>query len=267
MSTTQLSTFVALNAIKQLFGATKKVRNTALALIRNNPGTALATVADFSGNELSIAARAKAFDEIIGEVETPEQAQKLVEEHLHPDLVSEFLAVRGGLPSAAGHNLNRQTLIAALLHDVNSYGNGAQGAALIVLSWAHSLKDRDDWPDFLEQNAEIKVDDEDDDSNDIDYSIGDLVLLGLWYQRDRVTEDTCRIMDDELDDLGFDDFDAAQKRLRELLHANRGIGLRVQALRLEISKRREERQKADAALAGQTVQAATQAGSDVDIDL
>jgi hypothetical protein len=148
-----------------------------------------------------------------------------------------------------------------MLHDVESHGGKSpESAAMIVLSWAHSLKDRDDWPDFLDQNAEIERD-------DINYSIGDLVLLGLWYQRDRVTEDTRRIMDDELDELGFDDFDAAQKRLRELLHANRGIGLRVQALRLEIAARRKERQKADAALAGQTVQAATQAGSDVDIDL
>jgi len=253
----ELTTLGALGAIKQMFGD-KDTRSQALATIRESPGMALAVLADRS-TELSLPARARAFDEVLGEIQDPGEAQKLVAEHFHTDMVNELLAARGGLPSAAVHTLDREAITAAMLYDAETAGNTEEAQAMIVLSWAQVLKDRPDWHEFLEAPASDEEADEDD------LSIGDLLMLGLWFSRDRSDQTVQDIEGSEFAELGFDEPGEARRRLKQLLSTRRTVSMKVQALRLQIGDRQAQRKTADSAVTAQTAEAAK--AVDVDLDL
>lgn len=248
-----LTPLTAVSVIKKLF-VSKDERELALIAIRENPEVALAVIADRE-TMLSTAQRARAFDEVIGEISSPVEARRLVDDHFHEDHVTELLAQRGGLPSSAIYTLDRDVIITAMLHDTKSVGQGDEAVAMVILSWAHMLKHRDDWQKFLSQQIEGVS----------EHTLGDLLLLGLWYSRDRTDMTPQEIELSEFLDLGFDEPEEAHERLGDLLHGNEAVGLRIQSLRLKIGERQTARARLDAQLAQQTVEAAKR--SDVDVDL
>lgn len=255
-------------AFEGLFGDSK-TRSTALAEIRNSPGTALQVLSENSGN-LALSVQAKAFDEIIGEVGSPARAQALVKANFTQAQITELLAARGGLPSAAVFSLSMEQVVSAMLHDMTDSGAKGREAdvvymAITVLHWVEMLKERKDWPQILELDVGL-----------VDLTVQDLVLLGFWHQKDHqlsgdrehvvfdrdegefLTTDELReqVEEAELMLLGIEDTDAAYDRLEELLREYDFTPTMVLAMGLLANQRREARMKAD------TVAAATADAAD-----
>jgi hypothetical protein len=108
---------------QQLAGLLNK--NTARetrAMVRANPAGALAVLVQMHRDGVgSPRGRGFLFDEILGEVAKPQEAQNLVDQHLTRTAVAELLVQRAGLPSVAAEVLDRETIIAALVLDISTY--------------------------------------------------------------------------------------------------------------------------------------------------
>lgn len=281
-----LTTFKIQKAFEGLY-ADFDTRQTALAVIRNSPETALQVLAKNSGN-LPMSVRAKAFDDIIGEVKSPAKAQAMVKANFTKAQTTELLAARGGLPSAALFALSMEQVVSAMLHDMTDSGAKDREAdvvymAITVLHWVEMLKERKDWPQILEMDVGLG-----------DLTVQDLLLLGFWHQKDHglevdeedgqsgtrnslrsaknwdkdnneeTTTDHLReqVLEAELLLLGIEDTDEAYDRLEELLREYDFSPAAVLAMGLLANQRREARLKAD------TVAAATADAADkVKVDL
>jgi hypothetical protein len=267
MSNNDLTIFKIQKAFAGLYGDFD-TRQTALAEIRQSPETALQVLAENSGN-LPMSVRARAFDDIIGEVSNPAKAQAMVTANFTQAQTTELLAARGGLPSAAVFALSREQVVSAMLLDMTNDGVTGDVSvvymAVTVLQWVEMLKERKDWPQILEM-----------DVGSADLTVMDLVLLGFWHQKDHqlrghrehvvfdrdegeeTTTDELReqIPEAELLLLGIDDTDAAYDRLVELLREYDFSPMAVQAMGLLANQRREARMIAD------TVAAATANAAD-----
>lgn len=231
-TTTALTLAEAGSALKDLFvrtrkgapellvNAVKRRRRAALALLAANPQVSLPVL--YGSSDFSLAAKAAAFDEIVGEQPNADAARDAADV-LSAESVSELMVARGGLPSAAILSLRPRQVIAAVLEDaaslyaqvVDRYVSSAiadrgretsgeviqevvinaKAASIVFLMWAQLLKDRDDWETFRDLQVM-----ETDDGEPL--SVADLILFGILNDRPDLFTQSEEEDEDDVDDEG-----------------------------------------------------------------
>ena len=284
MSNTEITTARALGAISNLFAGDKEDRDTALEFVRDNPAMALQALGSGEETGLTVSAKAKAFDLILGEVSDLEEARNLVEDNFNVDQVAEFVSERIGLPSASTQILSPDYLIATILHSMVGDKVTVSGAAFNCVAMAEDMKDRPDWPQILEMSFD-GVDEENFEVDDLKF--GDFLLLGLWYMVDRDVDrqrfqsegrdeddfgnDHLEFFRDSLPEAtlityGFEDSDEAYHRLAELLAFQVGLSpLEITLRRQQVTERVAQHRDSESTLMKQSTNAAAKVAVDLDI--
>lgn len=192
-------------------GFRKTPGGRALALwVRNNPVTALQTVADNA-----VAHRSKVLDNVIGAIGNDAVARELIDEHVPvPDQAS-ILAEWGDRPSALSQLASPEAIARSLLETCGSAKGRKNGdgfeeldaseavafASATIRGLALQIHARDDWEEILDQPAGA-------------FTVRDLLIAAVAAQVEPVEEDGTRPADVWIL-VGLDP-DEAEERLRDL---------------------------------------------------
>jgi hypothetical protein len=194
---------------KRLVGAPDNVSledaRQVRALIRVNPGGALALIADRDNNQLSLWQSALLFDEVVGQVPDVEECRQLIDDHVSPGTQEELLAIRSDLPASAAHVVDRERLIGAILRDIGAGEDNTSARAIVFLSWSLKLLEREDWPEILRMEIE-------------DLTVQDLILLGIAWEHGPLAE-----ISPDVYELHGINAGEAEERLRDLLADGYGL--------------------------------------------
>jgi len=124
----------------------KETKPRALAKLKQDPPRALQLLRDPQSLGLTRKGAADVLEEVVG-ILPADQAAKVMEDNLTAERLSELIAERGDLGSAAAMLAGRSVVVSAIMNEL------AEGTPLEVgltlYSWARKLHEREDWSDFL----------------------------------------------------------------------------------------------------------------------
>jgi len=133
---------LSLNNASQVFGDLLKNPNGAsLALVREQPETALACLQSLDSIAMTDGDAAKVLDVIIGE-QKDERAKELLRDHLTVERLRELLVARGDLDSTAAFLADPETIALAIAESATDNIDSLR-------RWAFKLKDRSDYAEVL----------------------------------------------------------------------------------------------------------------------
>ncbi len=117
--------------------------------VRENLSNALALLGQGRTNgDLTLAGQSRLFEEILGEIDDPDNAAELVNQNIDAEAAAEMIAVRGDLASVASTVVDADIIMAALLEDATE---SPALLPLLIKAWAIKLLDRSDWEELLER--------------------------------------------------------------------------------------------------------------------
>ncbi len=133
-----------------------EARDTIREAVRRNPATALAVVAESqSETGLTLIGKARALDEIIGQVGDDSKAVEMIDSQIMPSEQHKLLVVRGDLPSSFAELATPDQVIQAALANVAEIGSSdMMTTAFELQAWAWKLKDRDDFELILDTDLD-----------------------------------------------------------------------------------------------------------------
>lgn len=203
----------------------------ALTVIRNSPETALALLEYPVQLGLSEKRAADALDAVVGEIESQEEARKLMAENLTPVRLRKLLAGRGDLPSSAAMVASLEDIIATIEQEATTIGGLEVTASLLLLGWALKLKDRQDYRKFLEMKL-------------FDFPVYELITIAVWNNAGR-PRNLGEVTPDMFVRFGIDPFEG-KKILRRCLKTGEWLQMETELLQSKArlaARQRIQRQK------------------------
>ncbi len=177
----------------------------ARAAIRENPGAALAVIAE-NGGELTVIGQGRLLDQVIGQIADPDEARDLVEGTLARPLRVCIMTAQSDLPTAAAQVLAIDDVVEAMLGDMDEDSAQALLQRLVVMqSWMVNLKDRSDYAELLAHEVG-------------GYSLKSLLVfsIALEHGLDEDDSDASSVPDSAFVEFGLD-ADEARELLLEML--------------------------------------------------
>ncbi len=185
------------------------------AMIRANPGGALALLADREHSQLSLWQSALLLDEVVGQVPNIDECRTLINDHVGEGTQEELLAIRSDLPASAAYVVDKERLVGALLRDIGAGEDNIPARCLVFLTWSMKLLDRPDWSEILTMEID-------------GLSVQDLILLGIATEHTRFEEGDD--VEEALEDITPDVYEThglnpneGEERLRELLEGGSAL--------------------------------------------
>lgn len=124
----------------------KETKAGALARLQQDPPRVLQLLRDPQSLGLTQKGAADALEEIVG-ILSADQAAKVMEDNLTAERLSELIAERGDLGSAAAMLAGRSVVVSAIMNELAD-GTPLE-VGLTLYSWAKKLHEREDWKEFL----------------------------------------------------------------------------------------------------------------------